>query len=216
MAKYKFSGKSNFKTKKFGKKKFIYKFKLLKKFRFWRSFKKIFLRKKRKNFFLRFVWLFNNKRILLHHFKAIYGYSLKKLVFTPCYKYCFNAHLFDFFSHIEMLLYVLLVRVKFYLKIIESLSHIKKKILSINGNIIVYPKYLVSVGDILQKCRLQLFSKRLRFYKYLWRRDRWKKVKYKRSRLSKKRYISIYKFSKKKIYLLILYRLIIIFLHLLY
>jgi len=79
----------------FNKKKIFMKFKPLKKFRFWRVYKRIFLFKKKKFTFFKVNLLFNAKRLIKHQFKFIYGYPLARLGYTPSSKYFF--YLFKIF-----------------------------------------------------------------------------------------------------------------------
>jgi len=179
----------------------INKTKILKKFRFWRIFKKMFLIVKKKKFFVRLSSLYNYKRILHHQFQSIFGINLKKIAFIPTCKYGFNYHFFDFWSNIESILCIILLRVKFFSKIVECVSSIKRKQVSLNGNIVLFCKRIVVENSLIQKCRFKLVDKNIRFIKYSWRRDRWKKSKYILSKNYKKRYISVFVLSRKGIIL---------------
>jgi len=148
------------------------KVKILKKFRYWRLFKKLFLVLKKKNFFIRFSSYYNYRRSLINQFKIIFGVNLKKIAFSSTSKYGFNSHFFDYWSSLESTLFIVLVRVKFFSKIIESFLSIKKKLISVNGNIILFYKYFIKPGFLIQKCRLKIDNLNFRFNKYMWRSNR--------------------------------------------
>jgi len=189
----------------FSKKTFI-KFKPLKKFRFWREYKRMFLFKKRKFTFFKVNLLFNSKRLIKHQFKFLFGYPLNRLGYTPSSKYAFtNSNFFDYCIILESLLSILLVRIKFYSIIYNSVKNIKEKRISVNGNIIINPKYRLSPFDIIQKCRIKnVWKKRLKFKKHLWRWYRWRQASYLLKKVYKqKRYNNIYWLSKKVLYLII-------------
>jgi len=173
------------------------KAKLKKKWRFWRSFKFYFLRKKSLSYFSKLKWLFNQNRIMWHHFSNLYGKNIKYLVFKKTKtKLAFGKPFFNILSFLELRLNILLVRMRFASKLLEADSLITGKLVYVNG-FLKQKHYLVRVNDIVKK--VPLFSKKsLRFFSKKWRYFKWKKWR-RKARFNGKivKVVSMFRFSKK-------------------
>lgn len=139
---------------------------------------------------------------------TLFGNKIQKLCFTPFTKYGANNHFFDYWVVLESFIFVILVRVKFCYKIKESLLSIKKKLVAVNGAIILYPKYSLKPCSLFQKYRLNTYKDavsnkklkvKVRIKRHLWRWYRWKPARYRLKRFYKKRYINLYFLSKVNI-----------------
>jgi len=121
--------------------------------------------------FFKINLLFNFKRLIKHQFIFLFGYPSKNLGFTPFYKYAYsNSPIFEYLIKLETSLSIILIRLKFYPTVYNSVSKIKTKQISVNGNIIIDPKFHLKELDLIQKCRLKFArKKRLRLKKHVWR-----------------------------------------------
>jgi len=154
---------------------FKQKSKLKKKWRFWRSFKFYFLRAKSLSYFLKIKWVFNQNRIIWHHFSNLYGKKMKYFFFKKIKSnFAFGKSFFSIVSFLELRLNVLLLRIRFASKLMIANSLIEKGFISINGRL-KKKNYLVCIGDIIKKKRVLLLSKKKRFFKKKWRFFLWRK-----------------------------------------
>lgn len=173
--------KKNFINKKIVKKKRILNttkttfFKVKKKWRFWRLFKKNFINKKKVNFFKKLKSIFEDKRVIFHQLIKSYLPKIKFLLKKNMKKTKF----FLFMIQLEQRLSVLLVRARFFYKITNSYTAIKNNLIIVNGIIINKINFLVHLQDLFQKKRKKNGKKKdRRFVRLKWRKYRWKKARY--------------------------------------
>ena len=127
------------------------KHKLKKKWRFWRIFKRYFLGRKKKNFFYKLKWAFNQKRILWHQLLALYGKKIKQSVYSKNQtKIMFGSRFFNSLSFLELRLCVLVMRVRFAFKVIEGSKLVDLGLVRVNGSKKT-KNYIVRLGDILKR-----------------------------------------------------------------
>jgi hypothetical protein len=154
-----------------------------KKWKFWRNFKKFFLTKKRKKFFYKLEWHFNNKRILWEQY-FFYNYLKLKHLKIIKGKYSANAKFFLLLKHFELRLCTTLMRARFCYKLINSNHAIKSNYILINGYIIRNLFYVLNLLDLFQKRRKikskhkQWSEKKRKHFRrvsrFTWRRNRWR------------------------------------------
>ena len=176
---------------RFKKPKRIFRRKLLKRYRFWRSFKYFFLFKKKIWHFTQFKWLFNNKRILKHQFLHLYGNSLKKICFNHKAVYGFNTIFYSLLSKIEFRVMIYLCRIRFCFNLKASCKLICDRVISINGNIAIKRSTLVTIGGTVAK---SIFL-RLRVRRpcvHMWRWYRWGHARSKIRRNRRRRYTNVF------------------------
>lgn len=174
------------------------KAKLKKKWRFWRSFKFYFLRKKSLSYFSKLKWLFNQNRIMWHHLSNLYGKQIKYLVFKKTKtKLAFGKPFLTTLSFLELRLNILLIRMRFASKLLEANTLIAGKLVSVNGSF-KQKTYLVRVNDIVKKTSLASNKPVLRFFAKKWRHFSWKKWR-RRTKFNTKlvKHVSMFRFSKK-------------------
>nr|QFP99043.1 ribosomal protein S4 [Rhizaria sp.] len=162
------------------KKKKIRKFvlrKLKKKWRFWRMFKFYFLRRKKKFFFSKLAFFFNQKRIIWHQLSVMYGKKIKNNVYVNHKsKIIFNSKFGNILCKLELRLNILILRLCFVKKLLESNCIIKEKKIRVNG-LIKHKNYLVSTGDLIVYSEYFSKFKRKYFDKRRWNRFKWRKWK---------------------------------------
>jgi hypothetical protein len=123
--------------------------KLKKKWRFWRVFRFFFLRSKKKNFFPKISWLFNQRRIIWHQLSVIYGKKIKNLAYTNHKaKKIFNTKFCFVLCKLELRLNILILRMGFVNKLQEVNFYISKSQLIVN-NVRKNKRYLVSIKDLI-------------------------------------------------------------------
>lgn len=128
---------------------FIKKNKLKKKFRQWRKFKNIFLNKKKKDRFIKLKSLFNYKHIVWHQIIKLYNKKIKNLIYSKTNsKLILNNSFFKFLTILERRLNIVLLRLRFFSKILEINDYVYKKKIFIN-NKIRNSNYLIKKGDII-------------------------------------------------------------------
>lgn len=126
------------------------KWKLVKKWRFWRQFKRFFLNYKKKIIFSRLKWFFNQKRILWHRLSDLYGKKIQKLVFrNKQAKTAFNSRFINLLFCLETRLNIFLIRIGFAKKLLEANNLIQNKYILING-FLKKSNYSVCIGDIIR------------------------------------------------------------------
>ena len=169
----------------FKKDKVIFKkrFKLKKKWRFWRFFKRYFLKSKKRNIFTKLKWLFYHKKIIWHQIVVLYGKLFKKKNFK-LHERKFGKCFFRLLSYLELRLNIFLVRINFVSKINDANKIIGKRQVFIN---LKSKKvgYLVKVNDLVENRSSHIIRKQYkkaikkwrRFSWHRWRRARW--VRYK-------------------------------------
>lgn len=154
-------------------------FKLKKKWRFWRLFKRYFISKKKITFYKKYNWRFNNIRIIWHQFTKLYTPKIKNIILKRKKK---NSDFFFFFlNKLELRLNVILLRARFFYKLINSSIAIKLNLILINGLIINKINCVVNILDLFQKKRQKniLFKNTVKRKERLkWRKFRWKKARY--------------------------------------
>lgn len=169
--------------------------KLKKKWRFWRVFRFYFLRRKKKNFFSKINWLFNQRRIVWHQLSVIYGKKIKNLVYTNHKsKKIFNSKFGSILCKLELRLNILLIRIGFVTKLQQADFLISNYQITVNF-FVKHKRYLLSKNDLIffkTTClKIRDFQ---RFKKNCWKYSKWNKWK----RQSKnKKFRRIY-FSLKK------------------
>lgn len=159
------------------------KAKLKKKWRFWRSFKFYFLRKKSLSHFLKLKWFFNQNRIMWHYFVGLYGKKIKSLVFNKIgTKFAFGKPFMSMISFFELRLNVLILRMRFAYKQLEANLLILKGLILVNG-IKKSKNYLVCINDIIKKIPMYFHEHKRFFKKKKWRRYKWKRFLKKQKRV---------------------------------
>lgn len=156
-------------------------FKLKKKWRFWRGFKQFFINKKKITFYKKLQWNYNEKRLAWHQMAKTYLFNIKHILRQKRWK---NKKYSQFLKHIELRLTTILIRSRFYTKLINSYEGIKKNLLLVNGIIINTTRYILSILDLYQKRRQKrnrIINKNTNYKRYTrlkWRKFRWKKARY--------------------------------------
>ena len=152
--------------------------KLKKKWRFWRVFRFYFLRSKKKTFFPKKNWLFNQRKIIWHQLSTMYGKRIKNLAYkTSKSKVIFNSKFGSVLCKLELRLNVLMVRMGFVNKLQLVNRFISGGKVSVNF-IIKDKKYSVRIGDLISFIMPSLKKDNLkRFKKHQWRRLKWNKWK---------------------------------------
>jgi len=169
--------------------------KLKKKWRFWRSFKFYFLRKKSLSYFLKLKWFFNQTRIIWHYFKGLYGNKFKHLVFNKTSnKIAFGKSFITIIAFLELRLNILLLRMRFANKQLESNTLIDKGFIVVNGALKT-KNYLARVNDIIKKTIVLPLFYGLRLNKRKWR-HKWRKYKWRSHKKILKR--NAWKLGKKR------------------
>lgn len=151
------------------------KYKLKKKWRFWRAFKRVFLRKKKKSMFHKLSWVFNNKRVMWHQIYTLYGKCIKHLAYKKTQtKFLFGAKFFQILSFFELRLDILLSRMLLTKSYLKSQILLKNKQVLVNGKVKMRA-YITSPGDIIQKIDLRQ-NKKSKFHSVpSWRKFKWRK-----------------------------------------
>ena len=155
------------------------RWKLKKKWRFWRVFKFYFLRRKKKFHFFKTKWLFNRKRIIWHQLSVMYGKNIKKKTFNNYKsKSLFNSQFGLILCKLELRLNILLVRTYFATKLLQANFLIEIKKIKVNG-LFKHKNYVVSVGDLIyfmennflwrKTVNQSLRYKRIKNLQYKWR-----------------------------------------------
>jgi ribosomal protein S4 len=140
----------------------FFKVKRKKKWRHWRSFKFFFLFRKSLSFFSKLKWLFNQKRILWHYFSSLYGKKFKSLIYKKAFrKIAFGKFFFFIITFLELRLGVLLIRMRFSSKLIESNNLIANGFILVNGKkpslgVLIVPSCVVQK----KLCNQQLTGRR--------------------------------------------------------
>lgn len=161
-------------------------FKLKKKWRHWRFFKRYFLSIKKIKFYTKLQWRFNNVRILWHQLKKFYLPALKNLLFSQ--KKIGHNKFYFFLQKLELRLCVLLLRARFCYKLINAYNAIKMNFVLVNGVIMNKIHFLLVIQDLFQKRRLikrlkldLTFKRRQlekRIIRFKWRKYRWKRARF--------------------------------------
>ena len=156
-------------------------FKLKKKWRFWRIFKRYFLYKKKITFLKKIKWSFNNIRIIKQQLSKLYLIKKKTSLIKYSYKQSHNKFFF-FLRLLELRLGIILLRSRFFYKLINSYNAIKMNLILVNGYIINKINHLMKILDLFQKRRSKNIKIRRKKYKrilrFKWRKHRWKQARY--------------------------------------
>lgn len=151
------------------------KTKLKKKWRFWRAFRRYFLSKKKKTFFLKLRWSFSQRRAVSKHFLSLYGKSLSKFLSRVHKGSNICKRFVNLIPLLELKFDILLLRTKFASTVEES------RLLIQNGNALINgvkknPNYLVKVNDVFEKAYLINSIRSVYFFSFLrrWRRYKWR------------------------------------------
>lgn len=175
------------------------KYKLKKKWRFWRVFKNFFLGRKQKVMFKRLSWNKNQIRIIWHHIKKLYGKTIKKTFHKKNNtNKRFDQSFYKSLINVESQLNIILVRLSITRNLIESNELIKKHDVKIN-NKLKNKNYNLCLQDSV---KYYVQSNKIRKKPYLlikyWRRRAWWKWRKIRRIMAKKRTRSIVKWNMKK------------------
>lgn len=145
--------------------------KLKKKWRFWRLFKRFFLKKKKIKMFYRLKWIFDQKRIIWHNLYTLYGSRIKYLKYKKTQtRFLFGVRFFKILSYFELRLDILMLRLGWVDSRLLAKSLISKGDVLVNGKK-KKSQFLVNVGDTVQKIPRKLIKKR--FFLLKWRRFKW-------------------------------------------
>ena len=169
--------------------------KLKKKWRFWRVFRFYFLRSKKKNFFPKMNWLFNQRRIIWHQLSVVYGKKIKNCVYVNHKsKKIFSSKFGSILCKLELRLNILVVRMGFIDKLRLADQFIREGKVKVNF-FRRQRRYLVRINDLI--CFITTFFKLhnlKRLKKTNWRHSKWNKWK---NQSKNKKFRHIY-FSLKK------------------
>lgn len=165
------------------------KYKLKKKWRFWRFFKQFFLRSKKKKLFTKIRWLFFHRVVIFRQLIARYGNLLKKKV-LDLHINPLNRGFFQLLNYLELRLNIFVTTIKLIpriFKVLEVNKVIFRKKILVNFQ----PKrryYLLKVGDFIQNIAHYEISQSLKKYVTLrWRRFTWSRWRQMRWRLFRRR-----------------------------
>lgn len=152
--------------------------KLKKKWRFWRVFRFYFLKSKKKNFFPKINWLFNQRRIIWHQLAVMYGKKIKNQAYTNHKsKVIFDSKFGSVLCKLELRLNILMVRMGFVNKLQQSDVLISNSKVIVNTSV-KHKRYSVRTGDLIS---FRISSLKLRdlkrFEKLRWRKLKWKNWK---------------------------------------
>ncbi len=128
-------------------------FKLKKKWRYWRVFKQFFISLKKISFFNKLKNSFNHTRIARHQLIKFYLPTKNKMLVKYTNKLG-HKNFFFFLRKLELRLSVLLLRARFFYKLMNCYTAIKLKHILINGIIINKINFLARPLDLLQKRRI--------------------------------------------------------------
>jgi len=139
--------------------------------------------------------LFNQKSILFEHFSNLYGKRFKQLIYRfSTNKVLFGKRFFWVLSLLEQRLSILLLRLRFCSRLLESTSLVESGFIHING-ICSRSNILVSVLDIIQYKPVRFFS--FRSVRYSWREFRWNKwISFSKKKGFKRNWVQLYFRSK--------------------
>lgn len=176
------------------------KYKLKKKWRFWRQFKKFFLgRKKKKILFHKLNWAFFQKRIAWHQLSSLYSHSIKNLIHKKNQtKVMFGARFFKMISLLELRLNVLALRMHLSSKLSEVNSLIATGDICLNG-LKCHKNTIVCVGDIVSRKIEGSTKAHVRTKRLNWRRWKWRKWRRQNKNLQKQSNYALSKPAFKKI-----------------
>lgn len=150
--------------------------KLKKKWRFWRSFKKFFLRYKKKKLFCKINWLRSQKQSVKKQYLFFYGKKIQRLIKKKKLLRAFGKRFFYSLAFLELRLNILLLRLLFIKNILEANTFVQKGIFLVNKKI-KNKNYLVKVGDLIHKKNVTYLDVKKNSYKwrkYLWSKWAWK------------------------------------------
>ena len=101
--------------------------------------------------FYKLKWFFNQRRIIWHQVLTLYGKKIKSLIYVKNQaKLVFGLRFFKSLAFLELRLNILVLRMRFALKLIESNILIDKGFILVNG----FKKtknYIVRVNDIIKR-----------------------------------------------------------------
>lgn len=168
-------------------KQFVF-WKLKKKWRFWRVFRFYFLRTKKKHFFPKIKWLFNQRRIVWHQLAVMYGKKIKNWAYTNHKsKIIFNSKFGSILCKLELRLNILMLRMSFVNKLQQADSLISDGNIVVNG-VCKHQRYSLQKSDVISlKFSILKVGDSKRFKKLRWRRYNWRKWRRKTRKNQKRR-----------------------------
>jgi len=158
---------------------------LFKRSKWLKSFNKAFIFSKKVTFFKKLKAYFNDSRLLWLFILKNYSIVSKSIV--KKYKTRVgHVKFFFFLQKFELRLSTLLLRARFFFKIVNALNAIKLNLILINGVIISNTNFLLTPYDLFQKRRkISPFKKRTKKFSFKkrkirlkWRKYRWKKARF--------------------------------------
>ena len=169
-----------------------------KKNRFWRKFRRLFLGRKKLKVFIRFKWLFEQRRLIIRQFSSLYGSKIKhRLHGVVKGKFAFGVRFSNFLYYLELRLNILIIRLRLIGKVVLANYLIGLKLICVNGNC-KHKHYLVKIGDIFRflfktRGKIFLWQTNHRIDRIRWRRKRWFTFAFKRRKsLSRKKSLRIF------------------------
>lgn len=168
-------------------KQFVFR-KLKKKWRFWRVFRFYFLRTKKKHFFPKIKWLFNQRRIIWHQLAVIYGKKIKNWAYTNHKsKIIFNSKFGSILCKLELRLNILMLRMNFVNKLQQADSFISDGNIVVNG-VCKHKRYSLQKSDVISlKFSILKIGDSKRFKKLRWKPHNWRKWRRKTRKNQKRR-----------------------------
>ena len=162
-----------------------------------------FLLKKKISFFKKLKVYFNETRLIWHKIIKIFShYSKKKWINYK--KKVGHFKFFFFIFKLESRLSTLLLRTRFFYKIVNCYIAIKYKLILVNSIILNNTNFLIKKLDLIQKRRTKLptpkkskIKIKKRIYRLKWRKNRWKQARFYFWKIRRVSNFNLY-FSKKQ------------------
>jgi ribosomal protein S4 len=169
------------------------KFRLKKKWRFWRNFKRFFLGQKKRKLFSKLKWMFAQKKIIWHQLASFYGKNVKKLMYSKNQvKLAFGTRFFNVLPLLELRLNIFILRARFASKLLEANTLINSGKILVN-TLPKQKRYVVRIGDTVQYLSTQnrlttntRWASIKRFIKSNKRKPRKSVIRRKRGRFTRK------------------------------
>ena len=176
-----------------------------------------FLLKKKITFFKKLNVYFNERRLIWHKIIKIFLPNSKKK-WIRYKKKISHTKFFYFILKLERRLSTLLLRARFFYKMVNSYKAIKYKLVLVNNIIITKTDFLVNKLDLIQKKRTKipvkknnkfhkniksltkndkLCYKKKRYERMKWRKNKWKKARFLFWKIRRASHFNMY-FAKKE------------------
>lgn len=174
----------------------FFRAKLTKKWIFLKFFKKIFLWKPKVDLFVKLKTVLNQKKILFCHFSKLYGSGFKRFIFVHSKnKVIFGKKFYLLLNLLETRLNILLVRLRFFTKLLLANLAIFDGNIFING-FVVKSNCLIFVSDLILY-KFSFLLKASRYLSFNWRFFSWRKwIRFSTNSAVARNWVSIKMLSK--------------------